>query len=173
MKALLLLYSKLIHPNRSELYRNLERNMEVLNRIIGIDSIYASISSHFKDLFDKFPEVCFVNNLRDTSVFGAYKGLRKLRGNDVLLLDGGVKVTRDLLLRFIDKVHVTVGVFRERWAGIALVKMRDLDYVVRSLEKNFEGTMMDAFRTLKETYSIVTEFLDLEEDSGMVILDIK
>ncbi len=173
MKALLLLYSKLIPPSRTELYRNLERNMEVLNKIIGIDSIYAAISSHFKDLFDRFPDVCFINNLRDSSVFGAYKGLRKLRGDDVLLLDGGVRVTKDLIFRFIGKVHVTVGVFRDRWAGIALVKMRDLDYMVRSLERNFEGTMMDAFRTLRETYSIVTEFLDLEEDSSMVMLDIK
>ncbi len=173
MKVLLLLYSSLLSPSRRELYKNLEKNMEVLTKVIGIDSIYASISSHFKDLFDRFPEVCFINNLRDSSVFGAYKGLRKLRGDDVIILDGGVKVTRDLLFKFIGRIHVTVGTIRDRWAGIALVKMRDLDYMIRSLERNFEGTMIDAFRTLKETYSIVTEFLDLEGGSEEAILDIK
>jgi hypothetical protein len=173
MKVLLLLYSKLVSSNRRELYRNLEKNLEVLNRVVGVDSIYASISSQFKDLFDKFPDLCFINNLRDSSVFGAYKGLRKLRGDDVILLDGGVRVTRDLILKFLGRIHVTVGIVKDRWAGIALVKMRDLDYVIKSLERNFEGTMIDAFRTLRDTYSIVTEFLDLEEGSGEAILDIK
>ncbi len=173
MKVLLLIYSKLVSTNKKDLYRDLERNLEILNKVIGIDSVYASISSHFKDLFDRFPDVCFINNLRDSSVFGAYKGLRKLRGDDVLILDGGVKVTRDLLFKFLGRIHVTVGTVKERWAGIALVKMRDLDYVIRSLEKNFEGTMIDAFRTLRDTYSIVTEFLDLEEDTGGAILNIK
>ena len=40
--------------------------------------------------------------------------------------------------------------------------MRDVDYFIRSLERNLEGTMLDAFRTLRDTYSIATDFLDLE-----------
>ena len=162
MKVLILLYSKLISERKRDLYRDLEKNVEILSKVIGIDSIYASISSHFKDLFDRLPDVCFINNIRDSSVFGAYKGLRKLRGDDVLLLDGGVKITRELLQRFIGRINVTVGTIKDKWAGIAVVKMRDVDYFIRSLERNLEGTMLDAFRTLRDTYNIATDFLDLE-----------
>ncbi len=163
MKTLLLLHSDLLESGREKFYRELEENLEVLKKVIGVDSLYASVSSHFRDIFDRFPEVCLINSLRDGSVFAAYRGLRKLRGDDVLLLDGGLKVTRELLHRFFGKIHVTVGTVRDRWAGIALVKMRDLNYVIKSMERNFENTILDAFYTLRDTYSVATEFIQLRD----------
>ncbi len=173
MKALLLLYSGLLEEGKEKLYTELEKNISLLTRIIGIDSIYASVSSHFKDMFDKFPEVCFINNVRDSSVFGAYKGLRKLRGNDVLLVDGGSTLTKEGLLAFFNRVNVTVGMVKERWSGVALIKMRDVDYMIRSLEKNFERSILDAFYTLKDTYSIVTDFVQLKGKAVFPILDLR
>ncbi len=173
MKALLLLYSGLLEEGKEKLYTELEKNISLLTRIIGIDSIYASVSSHFKDMFDKFPEVCFINNVRDSSVFGAYKGLRKLRGNDVLLVDAGSTLTKEGLLTFFNRVNVTVGMVKERWSGVALIKMRDVDYMIRSLEKNFERSILDAFYTLKDTYSIVTDFVQLKGKAVFPILDLR
>ncbi len=171
MKALLLLYSELLNTGKEKFYSELEKNLDILGRIIGIDSIYASVSSHFKEVFDKFPEVCLINNLKDSSVFGAYKGLRKLRGNDVLLIDGGTKLTKESVFSFFNRMHVTVGMVKERWSGIALIKMRDLDYVVKSMERNFGKSILDAFYTLRDTYSIITEFVQLKDSLTVPILD--
>ena len=161
MKVLLLLYSDLLREGREKLYSRLERNLRLINRVIGIDNIYASVSVPFKDLFERFPEVCFINNVRDSSVFGAYKGLRKLRGDDVLIIDGGVKLEKEHLFQFFNRINVTVGMVKEKWSGIAFVRMRDVDYMIRSLERNFERSMLDAFQTLKETYSIAADFIQL------------
>ncbi len=163
MKALLVLYSELMERCEDKLYSKLEKNINLLQKLIGIDSLYASVSSRFKDMFDFFPELCFINSINDSAVFAAYRGLRKLRGNDVLLVDCGVELTKESVVSFLNRIHVTVGVMRNRWAGIALIKMRDLDYVVRSFERNFQNGIIDAFYTLRDTYSIVTEFIDLGE----------
>ncbi|WP_457600674.1 hypothetical protein [Hydrogenivirga sp.] len=173
MKALLVLYSELIGEGKERFYDELERNLSVLNRVIGIDNIYLSVSSHFRDIFDKFPEVCLINNIRDSSVFGAYRGLRKLRGNDVLLIDGGIRLSKESLFNFFNRMHVTVGMVKERWSGIAFVKMRDIDYVIKSLERNFEKNIIDAFYTLRDTYSIATEFVQLKERLALPILNLK
>ncbi len=173
MKALLVLYSELLENGREKFYKELEKNVSVLNRIVGIDSVYASVSSQFKDIFERFPDLCLINNLRDTSVFGAYKGLRKLRGNDVLLIDGGIRLSKETLFNFFNRVHVTVGMVREKWSGVAFVKMRDVDYVIRSLENNFEKSILDAFYTLRDTYSIATEFIQLKERLALPILNLK
>ena len=173
MKALLLIYSELLGSGKDKFYEELEKNISVLNRVVGIDSIYASVSSHFKDIFDRFPELCIVNNIRDTSVFGAYKGLRKLRGNDVLLIDGGIRLSKEGLFSFFNRVNVTVGMIKEHWSGVAYIKMRDIDYVIRSLEKNFEKSIIDAFYTLRDTYSIVTDFVQVKGKISLPILDLK
>lgn len=173
MKALLVLYSELLENGKDKFYKELEKNLYYLRRVVGIDNIYASVSSHFKEIFDRFPDVCLINNLKDTPVFGAYKGLRKLRGDDVLLIDGGVKLSKEVLLRFFNRLNVTVGVVKENWSGIALVKMRDVDYMVRSLERNFENSMLDAFYTLRDIYSIVTEFIPLENERSLPTLNLK
>lgn len=173
MKALLVLYSELLENGKDKFYRELEENLSLLNRIIGVDSVYASVSSQFKDLFDKFPDLCLINNLRDNTVFGAYKGLRKLRGNDVLLIDGGIKLSKESLFNFFNRIHVTVGMVKEKWSGIAFVKMRDVDYVIKSLENNFEKSVLDAFYTLRDTYSISTEFIQLKEKLAVPILNLK
>ncbi len=171
MKALVVLYSDLLESGKDKVYARLENNLSVLGRVIGIDSIYLSISSSFKEVFDRFPEVCIVNNLKDSSVFGAYKGLRKLRGNDVLLIDGSVSLNKETVFKFFNRVNVTIGMFKESWSGIAFVKMRDLDYMIKSLESNFEKGMLDAFKTLKETYSIVADFIDIKRGCGLTTLN--
>ncbi len=173
MKVLFILYSDLLKEGKDVLYSRLESNLRLVNRVIGLDNVYASVSSQFKDLFDRFPDLCFINNLRDSAAFGAYKGLRKLRGNDVLLVEGLAAVRKEHLLSFFNRVHVTVGMIRNRWSGLALVKMREIDYVIRSLERNFDSGILNAFRTLKETYGIATDFLQLKGDSDKPILGLK
>ena len=173
MKVLLLLYSDLLKEGEEKLYSRLEKNLRLINKVIGIDNIYAAVSAPFKDLFEKFPDLCFINNVKDSSVFGAYKGLRKLRGNDVLIIDGGVKLEKEHLFQFFNRINVTVGMIKEKWSGIAFVKMRDVDYMIRSLERNFEKGMLDAFRTLKETYSIAADFIDLKGGLKAPILELK
>ena len=172
MKVLLILYSQLIGDCKENLYGQLDRNLSLLHKFIGIDSIYASVSYHFKDIFDRFPELCLVNSLKDNPVFAAYRGLRKLRGDDVLLVDGGIQLTKESLVSFFNRVHVTVGIVKEKWSGIALIKMRDIDYMVRSLEKNFENRVLDAFYTLRDTYSIATDFIDLKGKITLPILEL-
>ncbi len=172
MKVLLILYSQLLEDSEESLYRRLDINLSILQRLIGIDSIYASVSHHFKDIFDRFPELCLVNSLKDNPVFATYRGLRKLRGDDVLLVDGGVQLTKESLVSFFNRVHVTVGLIKERWSGMALIKMRDIDYMVRSLEKNFENKILDAFYTLRDTYSIATDFIDLKGKITLPILEL-
>ncbi|HIC97337.1 MAG TPA: hypothetical protein EYP11_02930 [Aquificaceae bacterium] len=169
MRVLLVLYSELLRTGKENLYEELGKNLRTINRVIGLDNIYACVSSHFRDMFDRFPELCFINNLRDTPVFGAYKGLRKLRENDVLLIDGGARFGKENLLTLLGKINVTVGMLKERWSGLAFIKMRDLDYVIKSLERNFEGSILDAFRTLKDTYSIKADFVQLEEKEGVPV----
>ncbi len=173
MKALILLYSQVIKSGKEDFYASLEKKVEVVKRLIGVDSIYASVSGHFKEVFDRFPEICIINSIRDSSVFSAYRGLRKLRGNDVLMIDGSANITRENLLSFFNRINVTVGMIKDRWGGIAFIKMRDLDYVVKSLERNFERSITDAFITLKEKYSIVTEFIQLRGSLIKPILDVK
>ncbi|GEM_PF-664370 len=173
MKALILLYSQVLKGSKEDFYKRLEANIELLKRLVGVDSIYASVSGHFKDIFERFPDVCIINSLRDSSVFGAYRGLRKLRGNDVLLIDGSAKLSKENLISFFNRFNVTVGLIRESWGGIAYIKMRDLDYVIKSLERNFEKTILDAFQTLKDKYSIITEFIQLRGSAFKPILDVK
>jgi hypothetical protein len=114
-----------------------------------------------------------VNNLKDTSVFGAYKGLRKLRGDDVLIVDGGAKLSKEGVFSFFNRLHVTVGLVKDRWSGVALVKSRDIDYLIKSLERNFERSILEAFYTLRDTYSVVTDFIQLKEEATLPILDLR
>lgn len=160
MKALVVLHSGLGGKEVSSIF---EENIKVLYRTIGIDSIYASISSQFLDLFNKFPEVCFINNSKDEPTFGAYKGLRKLRGNNVLLIEGFVRLNKELVHRFLNRVNITVGTVKGNWSGMAFVSMRDLDYLVRSMEFNFGRELKEVFKTLKEKYSISPEVIELPD----------
>lgn len=164
MKALMILYPELLKHGKEKLYSELERNVEIIKKIIGIDSMYASVSSHFKDLFDRFPDLCLINSVRENPAFAAYRGLRKLRGSDVLLIDGSVRLTKEGIFDFINRLNVTVGMLKDRWAGVAFIKMRDLDYTVKSLERNFEKSVLEAFYTLRDTYSIVTDFVEIKDD---------
>ncbi len=160
MKALLVLYSGL---KDKEINSTIENNIKLLYRTVGIDSIYASISEHFLDMFHKFPDLCFVNNSRDEPSFGTYRGLRKLRGNDVLVIEGFVRLNRELIQGFLNRVNLTVGTIRGRWSGLAFINMKNLDYVVRSLEFSFGKDLKHAFEVLQNKYSIAPEFLELPD----------
>ncbi len=173
MKVLILLYSQLLNSNREEFHKKLGDNVELLKRLIGVDSLYASVSSSFKDVFDRFPDLCLINSIRDSSVFAAYRGLRKLRGDDVLLVDGGLALKKDHIVQFLNRLNVTVGVLKDSWAGIAFIKMRDIDYVIKSLEKNFEKSVLDAFHTLRDSYSVITEFVPVKSGFTFHPIDVK
>ncbi len=171
MKTLLLFYSDLLEEGKDKLYQELENNIKILKKTVGVDSIYASISSQFKDIFDRFPDLCLINSLRDNPVFAAYRGLRKLRGSDVLLIDGGAKFNKENILSFFNRFNVTVGMIKEKWSGLALIKMRDIDYVIKSMERNFEKNLLDAFYTLRDSYSVVTEFVQLKSATTAAVVN--
>jgi predicted PP-loop superfamily ATPase len=114
-------------------------------------------------MFSKFPEVCFVNNVRDEAAFGAYKGLRKLRGNNVLLIEGLVRLNRNFIHNFLNRVNITVGTVKGNWSGVAFISMRDLDYMVRSLEFNLGKGISNAFKTLKDKYGIEPDYIELPD----------
>ncbi len=173
MKALILLYSQLLNSNKEEFYKKLGANVDLLKRLIGVDSLYASVSSSFREVFERFPDVCLINSVKDGSVFAAYRGLRKLRGEDVLLIDGGVSLKREHIAQFLNRLNVTVGVLKNSWGGIALIKMRDIDYVIKSLESNFGKTVFDAFHTLREKYSVITEFVPVKSSPLLPVIDVK
>ncbi|MCX8060071.1 MAG: hypothetical protein N3C13_02610, partial [Aquificaceae bacterium] len=85
MKVLIILYSKLLEDN--DLLQKVSEKVNYLKKLIGPDSLYAVITTEMKDFIDRFPDLIFIRNDKGTFLYGLYKGLRKLRGNDVLVLD--------------------------------------------------------------------------------------
>ncbi len=133
MKVLIVFYSKLLQD--SELLQRVADKVNTLKKLIGPDSLYAVITTEMKDLIDKFPDLVFIRNDRGTFLYGLYKGLRKLRGNDVLVLDPSQAISIDKLKEFIAKRRQN-ALYSENgtWKGIALVRLIDLDYLIRTLE---------------------------------------
>ncbi|WP_448583856.1 hypothetical protein [Thermocrinis sp.] len=154
MKVLLILYKSLLE--KEDLQKDLEEQVSLLNRIIGPDSIYAVITSEMKDLFDKFPELVFINNEKGSFLYGLYKGLRKLRGNHVLVLDPIEKLTKEKLAKFLNAGKKNVVS-----KGAALLRLMDLDYVIRTVEKrrNVEGSIEDILNEVYQEYGIKYEIL--------------
>ena len=133
MKVLIVFYSKLLQD--SELLQKVVDKVNILKKLIGPDSLYAVITTEMKDFIDKFPDLVFIRNDRGTFLYGLYKGLRKLRGNDVLVLDPSQVISLDKLKEFIAKRRQN-ALYSEngKWKGIALVRLIDLDYLIRTLE---------------------------------------
>ncbi len=154
MKALLILYRSLLE--KEDLIKDLEDQVNLLSRIIGHDSIYAVITSEMKDLFDKFPELVFINNEKGSFLYGLYKGLRKLRGNHVLVLDPIEKLTKEKLAKLL-----SAGKKNIMLKGAALLRLMDLDYVIRTVEKhrNVEGNIEDILNEVYQEYGIKYEIL--------------
>jgi len=162
MKVLLVFYSKLL--SESELLQRVSEKVNTLKRFIGPDSLYAVITSEMKDFIDKFPDLVFIRNDKGTFLYGLYKGLRKLRGNDVLVLDPFQAISLDKIKEFISKRRVNAfHSLNEHGKGIALFRLIDLDYFIRSseillLEKKEEdlSTLMEK---VKQDYGIEYEML--------------
>ncbi len=154
MKVLLILYKSLLE--KEDLQKDLEEQVSLLNRIIGPDSIYAVITSEMKDLFDKFPELVFINNEKGSFLYGLYKGLRKLRGNHVLVLDPIEKLTKEKLAKFLNAGKKNIVS-----KGAVLLRLMDLDYVIRTVEKrrNVEGSIEDILNEVYQEYGIKYEIL--------------
>ncbi|WP_029551614.1 hypothetical protein [Thermocrinis jamiesonii] len=154
MKVLLILYRSLL--NKKDLIKDLEDQVNLLSRVIGPDSIYAVITSEMKDLFDKFPELVFINNEKGSFIYGLYKGLRKLRGNHVLVIDPVEKLTKEKLGKLL-----SAGKKNIISKGVALLKLMDLDYVIRTVEKyrNAEANIEDILNEVYQEYGIKYEIL--------------
>ncbi len=160
MKVLIVFYSKLLQD--SELLQKVVDKVNILKKLIGPDSLYAVITTEMKDFIDKFPDLVFIRNDRGTFLYGLYKGLRKLRGNDVLVLDPSQVISLDKLKEFIAKRRQN-ALYSEngKWKGIALVRLIDLDYLIRTLEGFLgeEKELTAVMEKVKQDYGIQYETL--------------
>lgn len=153
-------YSRLLQE--SDLLQKVADRVNTLKRLIGPDSLYAVITTEMKDFIDRFPDLVFIRNDRGTFLYGLYKGLRKLRGNDVLVLDPSQVISLDKLREFISKrrknaLYSTDG----EWKGLALLRLIDLDYFIRTLEGLLgeEKDLTTVMEKLKQEYGIEYETL--------------
>jgi len=162
MKTLLIFYEEL-HKSKEEVLRTVEENYKLIKRLLGIDNLYASITEEFLELFNKLPEVCLINNLKGSLNYGVYKGLRKLKGDDVLIVDGGKPLTKELLSRFVIGDKPSILIEEGKWLGLAYIPTREIYYFIKSLERNLESCITEAFETLKNLYGI--PYLKLEPAS--------
>ena len=160
MKVLIVFYSKLLQD--SELLQKVVDKVNILKKLIGPDSLYAVITTEMKDFIDKFPDLVFIRTDRGTFLYGLYKGLRKLRGNDVLVLDPSQVISLDKLKEFIAKRRQN-ALYSEngKWKGIALVRLIDLDYLIRTLEGFLgeEKELTAVMEKVKQEYGIQYETL--------------
>ncbi len=133
MKVLIVFYSKLLQD--SELLQRVVDKVNNLKKIIGPDSLYAVITTEMKDFIDKFPDLVFIRNDKGTFLYGLYKGLRKLRGNDVLVLDPSQVISLDKLKEFVSRRRQNALYSEDgKWKGVALLRLIDIDYLIRALE---------------------------------------
>ncbi len=160
MKVLIVFYSKLLQER--DLLQRVVDKVNILKKLIGPDSLYAVITTEMKDFIDKFPDLVFIRNDRGTFLYGLYKGLRKLRGNDVLVLDPSQVISLDKLKEFIAKRRQN-ALYSEngKWKGIALVRLIDLDYLIRTLEGFLgeEKELTAVMEKVKQEYGIQYETL--------------
>ncbi|RMH80652.1 MAG: hypothetical protein D6674_03180 [Acidobacteria bacterium] len=160
MKALLVLHSKLIQEK--DWVQKLSNKVSTLKRLIGPDSIYAVITSEMKNLIDLFPDLVFIRNDKGTLLYGIYKGLRKLRGNDVLVLNAAEELSNDKLKEFISKRRKNIiYAINSKWKGVALFRLVDLDYLIRTIEGYIgeEVDFLNVIERLKGDYGIEYETL--------------
>ncbi len=162
MKVLLVFYSKLLGD--SDLLQKVSEKVNIFKRLVGPDSLYAVITSEMKDFIDKFPDLVFIRNDRGTFLYGLYKGLRKLRGNDVMVLDPSQIISLDKIKEFIGKRRVNALHFlNEHGKGMALFRLIDLDYFIRSLEflllEKDEEDLSTLMEKVKQDYGIEYEML--------------
>lgn len=154
----MVLYSRLLEDR--ELSGKLSEKVNLLKKFIGPDSLYAVITTEMKEFFDSFPDLVFIRNDRGTFLYGLYKGLRKLRGNDVLVLDPSRLISLEKIKDFISKRRKNVLYTSEgEWKGIALFRLIDLDYLIRTLESflSEERDLWDVVEKVRKDYGIEYE----------------
>ena len=162
MKVLLIFYESLLQK-KEEILRITEENYRILRKNFGIDNLYAAITKDFIDIFFKFPEICLINNVKGSINYGAYKGLRKLKGDDILIIDGGVKLREEIIKKIFVSVNPYVLLDKGKWSGIAFIPMKEVYYFIRSIERNFNSSITEAFKTLKNSYGISFETFDINK----------
>ena len=106
----------------------------------------------------------FIRNDKGTFLYGLYKGLRKLRGNDVLVLDPFQIISLDKIKEFTSKRRINaLHSLNEQWKGIALFRLIDLDYFIRSLEflllETEEEDLNTLMKKVRQDYGIEYEML--------------
>ncbi len=158
LKVILVLYKELLED--SDLLNKLEENVKLLKTYIGPDSLYAVITSEMKNLIDKFPDLVFIRNDLGSLKYGVYKALRKLRGNNVLIVDGKEKLSLNKIRAFISsRGRNMLALSKDSWGGIGLFRVIDLDYYIRTLEEllNSELDIVKIVQKVQELYGIQYE----------------
>jgi len=153
MKVLIVFYKDL-ERNKREIIELMSKNYEIVKRKLGIDNLYASITKDFLEIFNLFPEVCLINNTKGTLNFGLYKGLRKLKGDDILVIDAGKAFSEGKFSKLPMGELPSILMEKDKWAGVAYIPMKEMYYFIRSLEENFDRCITEAFETLKKSYGI-------------------
>lgn len=151
MKALILLPKELS-------VKSVDEKLMPIERLFGQDSLYAVISVDTKHFIDAFPELVYILNETGNLLYGIYKGLRKLRGNDVFLIDLSFEHSVETIRQFAkarrqNLLHSING----SWRGLALLRLIDLDYVIRSLESLVDNSYLDftqIMQSIKREYGI-------------------
>jgi len=151
MKVLLLFYEEL-NAKRGEVFKVMEENYRVLKRRLGLDNLYASVSEDFLGLVKSFPELCFIYNRLGTLQEGLYRGLRKLKKDDLLIVDGGKRIKEESLWALLKEKVPSLALSGESWGGLAYVPLREVYYLIKSLER--EEGLVKAFEALKKIYGI-------------------
>ncbi|WP_461832292.1 hypothetical protein [Aquifex sp.] len=165
MKVLLVFYSEL-EKKKDSVLKLTEENYRFIRKKLGIDNLYAVITESFLDAFKLFPEFCFINNTRGTLNFGVYKGLRKLKGDDILVIDAGNRLVEDKLVKISLGGIASILTHKGKWLGVAYIPKREIYYFLRSLEKTFDRCITDAFKVLKSSYGIDYYVNDIDLDNG-------
>ncbi len=160
MKVLLVFYSRLV--GETQLLQKVSEKVLALRRLIGPDSLYAVITTEMKEFFDLFPDLVFIRNDKGTFLYGLYKGLRKLRGNEVLVIDPLQDISLDKLKEFISKKRSNmIHSQNSQWKGLARFRLIDLDYFIRTLEfilfESEEKDFNSVMAKVKEDYGIEYE----------------
>jgi len=151
MKVLLLFYEEL-SAKREEVFKVMEENYRLLKKRLGLDNLYASVSEDFLGLVKSFPELCFVYNRLGTLQEGLYRGLRKLKKDDLLIVDGGKRIKEESLWELLKEKVPSVALSEGGWGGLAYLPLREVYYFIKSLER--EGGLLKAFEALKRVYGI-------------------
>ena len=165
MKILLIFYEDLV-KNKEEILSLMQKNFRMIRKFFGIDNIYASITANFLEIFRAFPDICLINNLKGTINYGIYKGLRKLKEDDVVIIDAGKEIKESIVRKIFQSDKPYLFLKNKSWYGIAFIPRREVYYVIKSFERNPEASIMDAFNFLRKTYGIDYESIDINTLNG-------